>query len=176
MATSFKNKPELSYIINDKIRGTEVRIIGDDIESEVLPLKKALELAESKDMDLILINFKVTPPICRVADYGKFLYEEKKRIKAQTNNSTKVVEKEIRLTPNTDTNDFNFKLKHAHSFLSKGNRLRVSLQFKGREIAHKERGEIMLLNMATELEEVGIVEMMPKLEGKKMFMLLRPKK
>lgn len=175
MTKNFK-KSELSFVINERIRGNEVRITGNNIESEVLSTRDALKLAESKGLDLILINAKTTPPICKVCDYGKFLYEAKKKLKDQASNAKKIVVKEIRLTPNTDTNDFNVKVKQAIKFLDKGNRLKVTLQFKGREMSHKERGEIMLLNMAQELSESGVVEVMPKLDGRKMFMSVKPKK
>jgi translation initiation factor IF-3 len=175
MSKKFK-KQELSFVINERIRGNEVRVTGKDIESEVLPTRDALKLAESKGLDLILINSKTSPVICKICDYGKFLYETKKKLKDQASNANKIVVKEIRLTPNTDTNDFNTKVKQAIKFLEKGNRLKVTLQFRGREMTHKERGEIMLLNMAQELSECGVVEVMPKLDGRKMFMSVKPKK
>jgi|TARA_R110000796_G_scaffold108862_11_gene220061 translation initiation factor IF-3 len=175
MAKTFR-KPELSYVINERIRVNEVRVTGNDIESEVLSTIDALKLAESKGLDLILINSKSSPAICKVGDYSKFLYEAKKKLKDQASNTKKIVVKEIRLTPNTDTNDFNTKTKQAIKFLDKGNRLKVTLQFRGREMTHKERGEIMLFNLAQELGEVGVVEVMPKLDGRKMFMTVKPKK
>jgi translation initiation factor IF-3 len=169
----FKKEPE--HILNERIRGHQVRVVGDDIEGGVFLLKEALELAKEMELDLILINPNANPPVCRLADYGKFLYERKKKLKEQEKNTVKVVVKEVKFTPNTDTNDFNFKAKHALEFLKEGKKVKASVFFRGREMAFKERGEIMLLNLAKEVEEYGIPESMPKLEGKNMIMLIKPK-
>ncbi len=153
-----------------------VRVVGENIEPQILPIKDALAAAEQEGLDLVEIAPKANPPVCKILDYKKFLYDQKKKQKDIKANAAKVVLKEIRLGPNTDEHDFNFKLKHAQKFLEEGAKLKVYVFFKGRSIIYKEQGEVVLLRFAQELEEIGKVEQMPKLEGKRMIMLLAPKK
>ena len=162
--------------INEKITAREVRVVGGDIEQGVYPLEKAIELAKGAELDLVEISSKADPPVCRVIDYKKFLYEQKKRQKELKAKTSKIILKELRFGPNTDDHDFDFKLKHAVKFLQDGARLKAFVFFKGRTIIYKEKGEILLLKLAQELEEHGVVEQMPKLEGKRMIMLIVPKK
>ena len=150
--------------------------MGENVEVGVYPLREALAMAEERELDLVEISPTAVPPVCRIMDYKKFLYEQKKKQKEIKSNAAKVVVKEIRFGPNTDDHDFNFKLKHAHEFLEEGFKVRAYVFFRGRSIVYKEKGEILLLKFANELEELGKVEMMPKLEGKKMFIILAPKK
>ncbi|KZS40214.1 translation initiation factor IF-3 [Aquimarina aggregata] len=140
------------------------------------PTKKALQLAEEQELDLVEISPKAVPPVCKIMDYKKFLYEQKKRDKALKSKATKVVIKEIRFGPNTDEHDYEFKKKHAIKFLSEGAKLKAYVFFKGRSIIYKDQGQILLLRLAQELEEYGKVEQMPKLEGKRMIMFIAPKK
>lgn len=142
----------------------------------VYPTKKALELAEEQELDLVEISPKAVPPVCKIMDYKKFLYEQKKRDKALKSKATKVIIKEIRFGPNTDEHDYEFKKKHAVKFLSEGAKLKAYVFFKGRSIIYKDQGQILLLRLAQELEEYGKVEQMPKLEGKRMIMFIAPKK
>ncbi|TSE11002.1 translation initiation factor IF-3 [Aquimarina algiphila] len=162
--------------MNHKIRVDEVRLVGDNIEVGVYPTKKALQLAEEQELDLVEISPKAVPPVCKIMDYKKFLYEQKKRDKALKSKATKVVIKEIRFGPNTDEHDYEFKKKHAIKFLSEGAKLKAYVFFKGRSIIYKDQGQILLLRLAQELEEYGKVEQMPKLEGKRMIMFIAPKK
>ena len=167
---------ENPHRINNEITATSVRLVGDSVEgSEVLTLREALNLADSMDLDLIEISPKADPPVCRIADYSKFLYQLKKKAKEQKANQVKSVLKEIRFGPQTDDHDYNFKLKHAENFLKEGNKVKAYIFFRGRSIVFKEQGEIMLLRFANDLEELAKVESMPKLEGKKMNMILAPK-
>lgn len=154
----------------------EVRVVGDGIESKIYPIAEALELAEEQDLDLVMISEKAVPPVCRVVEYKKFLYEQKKREKELKAKQQKVVVKEIRFGPQTDDHDFDFKKKHARSFLEEGSKLKAYVFFKGRSIIFKDQGEILLLRLAQELEDVGKVEQLPKLEGKRMIMMMAPKK
>ncbi len=140
-----------------------------------MSIREALNLADSLDLDLIEISPKADPPVCRIADYSKFLYQLKKKAKEQKANQVKNVLKEIRFGPQTDDHDYNFKLKHAENFLKEGNKVKAYIFFRGRSIVFKEQGEIMLLRFANDLEELAKVESMPKLEGKKMNMILAPK-
>lgn len=151
-------------------------MVGDDVESDVYSIEDALKLAEERELDLVEISPKADPPVCKLVDYKKFLYMQKKKQKELKAKQSKVVIKEIRFGPNTDDHDFQFKLKHAQKFLEEGSKVKAYVFFKGRTIVFKERGEILLLKFATELEEVGIVEQMPKLEGKRMTMMINPKK
>jgi len=169
-----KRGPE--HKINRLITADEVRVVGEDIDSRVMPLPDAINLAENMGFDLVEISPKANPPVCRIVDYKKFLYEQKKRQKELKAKQSKIVLKEIRFGPNTDDHDFNFKLNHAKKFLSEGNKLKAFVFFKGRTIVFKERGEILLLRFATELEDYGVVESMPKLEGKRMIIMINPKK
>lgn len=140
------------------------------------PTAKALAMAEEMDLDLVEISPNAAPPVCKIIDYKKFLYDQKKRQKELKAKQIKVVVKEIRFGPNTDDHDFNFKLNHAKKFLEDGSKVKAYVFFKGRSIVFKDRGEILLLKFAQELEDYGIVEQMPKLEGKKMIMMIQPKK
>ena len=140
-----------------------------------MPLRDALKIADDLDLDLVEISPTANPPVCRVMDYKKFLYEQKKKQKEMKAKSAKVTIKEIRLGPNTDDHDFNFKLKHAQKFLEEGAMVKVDVFFKGRSIIYKEKGEYILLKFAQELEEFGKLEQLPKLEGKRMIMMITPK-
>lgn len=163
------------YRVNEQIRVREVRVVGDD-GSQVMPTKKALDLARQQGVDLVEISPKAQPPVCRLVDYSKFLYQQKKRAKEMKQKQVKVEVKEIRFGPQTDEHDYQFKLKHAQEFLNEGNKVRAYVFFRGRSILFKEQGEVLLLRFANDLEEYGKVEQMPKLEGKKMFLYLAPKK
>ncbi len=150
--------------------------MGDNVEPSILQIKEALALAEEQGLDLVEIAPTANPPVCKILDYKKFLYDQKKKQKDIKANAAKIVVKEIRLGPNTDEHDFNFKMKHAQKFLEDGAKIKVYVFFKGRSIIYKEQGEVVLLRFAQELEEIGKVEQMPKLEGKRMIMLIAPKK
>jgi len=155
----------------------QIRLVGDNIENPgVVSVKEALKIAEEQELDLVEISPKADPPVCKVIDYKKFLYEQKKKQKEIKSKATKVVVKEIRFGPNTDEHDYNFKKNHAVKFLEEGAKLKVYVFFKGRTILFKEKGEILLLKLAQELEEIGKVDQMPKLEGKRMIMFISPKK
>lgn len=145
------------------------------MEIGVYPIRKALDLSKELELDLVEISPKAKPPVCKIIDYKKFLYEQKKRDKAMKAKASKVVVKEIRFGPNTDDHDYEFKKKHAEKFLKEGAKLKAYVFFKGRSIVYKDQGEILLLKLASELEELGKVEQMPKLEGKRMTMFLAPK-
>ena len=162
--------------INEQIRAKEVRIVGDDIESAVYPIAQALKLAEEHDADLVEISPNAVPPVCRIIDYSKFLYQLKKRAKEQKAKQVKVNVKEIRFGSQTDEHDYNFKLKHAIGFLQDGDKVKAYVFFKGRSILFKEQGEVLLLRFANDLEEYAKVEQMPLLEGKRMTISLSPKK
>jgi len=153
-----------------------VRLVGENIETGIVSLRDALAIAEEQGLDLVEISPTANPPVCKVVDYRKFLYDKKKKAKEQKANSTKIVVKELRLSPNTDDHDFNFKLKHAINFLQEGSKVKVDVFFRGRSIVYKEQGEIILLRFANELAEYGKVESLPKLEGKRMIMIIAPKK
>lgn len=162
--------------INEKIKDPTVRVVGENIESGIYPIKEALEIARAISLDLVLISPTAQPPVCRVIDYKKFLYEQKRKQKEIKAKTAKVVVKEVRLGPNTDEHDFNFKLKHAIKFLQEGAKVKVDVLFKGRTIIYKEKGEILLLRFAQEIADYAKVEQLPKLEGKRMIMILSPKK
>jgi translation initiation factor IF-3 len=164
------------YRINGQIRAKEVRIVGDNIESKVYPIAQALRIAEEHEADLVEISPTAQPPVCRVIEYSKFLYQLKKRQKEMKAKQVKTEVKEIRFGPQTDDHDFNFKKNHAISFLKDGNKVRAYVYFKGRSILFKEQGEVLLLRFANDLEEYAKVEMMPVLEKKKMTIVLAPKK
>ncbi len=155
---------------------SEVRLVGDNVESAVMSTPAALVLAKELELDLVEISPKADPPVCRIIEYKKFLYDQKKKQKEMKAKQQKVVVKEIRFGPNTDDHDFNFKLKHAKKFLEEGSKLKAYVFFRGRTIVFKERGEILLLKFAQELEEFGTVEQLPRLEGKRMTVLFNPKK
>lgn len=164
------------YVINEHIRAREVRLVGDNVEQGIYPLSKALKMAEEQELDLIEISPNAEPPVCRILDYQKFLYQQKKRQKEQKAKAAKVVVKEIRFGPQTDDHDYNFKLKHAVGFLKEGSKVKAYVFFRGRSILFKEQGEVLLLRFANDLEEYGKVEMMPVLEGKRMTIMLTPLK
>lgn len=169
------DKLKNQYRINEQIRVREVRIVGED-GSEVVPTRKALDMARQNGVDLVEISPNAQPPVCRLIDYSKFLYQQKKHQKEMKQKQVKVEVKEIRFGPQTDEHDYQFKLKHAREFLNEGNKVRAYVFFRGRSILFKEQGEVLLLRFANDLEEFGKVEQMPKLEGKKMFLYLAPKK
>lgn len=171
-----KDNIKQQYRVNEQIRVREVRIVGDGIESTVVPTFKALQIAEQKGVDLVEISPNAQPPVCRLIDYSKFLYQQKKHQKEMKAKQVKVDVKEIRFGPQTDDHDYNFKLKHAQEFLSDGDKVKAYVFFKGRSILFKEQGEVLLLRFAADLEEIGKVEQMPKLEGKRMIMFIAPKK
>ena len=160
--------------INRKITAEELRLVGDNVEIGVYKLIQALAIANEQDLDLVEISPKAVPPVCKVMDYKKFLYEQKKREKTLKSKAAKVVVKEIRFGPNTDDHDYNFKKKHAEKFLKEGAKLKAFVFFKGRSIIFKEKGQILLLRLAQDLEKLGKVEQMPKLEGKRMIMFISP--
>jgi len=167
---------KLQYRINERIRVKEVRLVGENVEQGVYSIQQALAIADQKQLDLIEISPNAVPPVCRVTDYQKFLYQQKKRQKEQKAKSTKIILKEIRFGPQTDDHDYNFKLKHAKSFLEEGSKVKAYVFFKGRSILFKEQGEVLLLRFANDLEDYGKVESMPVLEGKRMIIMLAPKK
>ncbi len=170
-------KKEEAHRINLKIVGVpKIRLVGDGIEPAVYSFEDALRLAREQELDLVEIVPNADPPVCRVIDYKKFLYEQKKKQKEMKAKATKIVVKEVRFGPNTDEHDFNFKLNHARKFLQEGSKVKAFVFFKGRSILFKEKGEILLLKFAAELEELGKPESMPELEGKRMIMYLSPKK
>ncbi len=167
---------ENPHRINNEITAPTVRVVGDNVEPNlVLPIRDAIKLADEMELDLIEISPKAEPPVCRIADYQKFLYQQKRKAKEIKAKQAKVVIKEIRFGPQTDEHDYNFKLKHATNFLKEGAKVKAYVFFRGRSIVFKEQGEILLLRFATDLEEVAKVEVMPTLEGKKMNMILAPK-
>ena len=162
--------------INNEITAPMVRLVGENVEPNlVVPIRQALAMADEMELDLIEISPKADPPVCRIADYQKFLYQQKRKAKEIKAKQVKVVVKEIRLGPQTDDHDYNFKLKHAENFIKEGAKVKASVFFRGRSIVFTEQGEILLLRFATDLEEIAKVEMMPKLDGKKMNMMLAPK-
>ena len=151
-------------------------MVGEGIEPGVYPIRTALDMADEQGLDLVEISPKAEPPVCKILDYKKFLFEQKKKQKELKSKATKIVVKEIRFGPNTDDHDFEFKLKHARQFMEQGCKVRAFVFFRGRSIVYKDKGEILLLKFASELEELAKVEMLPKMEGKKMFIILSPKK
>ena len=163
------------YRVNEQIRAREVRIVGDD-GSTVMPTRQALDMAREEGVDLVEISPNAQPPVCRIIDYSKFLYQQKKRAKEMKAKQVKQEVKEIRFGPQTDEHDYNFKLKHAKEFLEEGNTVRAYVFFRGRSILFKEQGEVLLLRFANDLEEYGKVDQLPSLEGKKMFLYMSPKK
>lgn len=169
------NKKQM-HRINEQIRVREVRIVGDGIESKVIPTADALKLAEQIGVDLVEISPTAQPPVCRLIDYSKFLYQIKRKAKEMKAKQVKIEIKEIRFGPQTAEADYAFKLKHAQEFLKQGNKVKAYVFFKGRSIVFKEQGEVLLLRLANDLEEMAKVESMPVLEGKKMNIMLAPKK
>ena len=162
--------------INELIVAEEIRLVQEGSEPEVVSVRKALAIAEEAGLDLVEIAAKSNPPVCKIMDYKKFLYNQKRKQKELKAKQSKVVVKEIRFGPNTDEHDFNFKLAHAKKFLNEGSKVKAFVFFRGRTIVFKDRGEILLLRFAQELSEIGVVEQMPKLEGKKMIMMINSKK
>ena len=166
---------EEPYKVNEKIRAQKVRVVGENITSGVYSVQEAIEIAKKEGLDLVEISPGADPPVCKIVDYSKFKYEQKKKQKELKSKAHKVVVKEIRFGPNTDDHDFEFKLKHAINFLKEGSKVKAYVHFVGRSIVYKERGEILLLKFAQALEEFAKVEDMPKLEGKRMILMLSPK-
>jgi translation initiation factor IF-3 len=165
------------FRINQQIRVREVRLVGDNIETPgVYPILTALKMADELELDLVEISPKAEPPVCKIVDYQKFLYQQKRKMKEMKANAVKVVVKEIRFGPNTDDHDFQFKQRHAAEFLKEGSKVKAFVFFKGRSILFKEQGEILLLKLAQSLEDIGVLDQMPKLEGKRMTIFISPKK
>ena len=169
-------KTEPEHLINERIDAPMVRVVGEGMEPTIMNTKEALRRAYDEGLDLVMISPTANPPVCKIIEYQKFLYEQKKREKERKANSTKIVIKEIRLSPQTDDHDFEFKLNHAIRFLKEGNKVKVDVFFRGRSIVYKEQGEQQLLKFAEALLEYGKPEQMPRLEGKRMLMIIAPKK
>lgn len=167
---------EAEHRINQHIRAIEVRVVGEDVEAAVYPIKEALKMAEDRGVDLVEISPNAKPPVCRLVDYNKFLYDKKRRDKEIKAKAKQTEVKEIRFTPNTDDHDFEFKAKHAEKFLSDGHKVKCFVQFRGRSILFQDRGQLLLLKFAERLSEFGALESMPKMEGRRMFAMLTPKK
>lgn len=168
-------KKEDEHRINEKITNSQIRLVGENIEPGIYYTDKAMELAYEQELDLVEISPNVDPPVCKIMDYKKFLYEKKKRDKEIKAKAVKTVIKEIRFSSNTDEHDLDFKAKHAEKFLSDGDKVKCYVMFRGRDIVFKDRANLLLLNFAKRLEDVASVEAMPKLEGRRMFMTLIPK-
>jgi len=174
---NFQGREGLSaHRINESITAPVVRVVGENIEPQIMSIREALRLADEMELDLVEISPNADPPVCKIIDYQKFLYQQKKKQKEIKAKSAKIVVKEIRFGPNTDDHDYNFKLKHAIKFLEEGAKVRAYVFFKGRSILFSEQGEILLLRFANDLEEYGKVEQLPKLEGKRMTITIAPKK
>ena len=171
----FVPRKEAEHRINHFIRAAQVRLVGDNVEVGVYPTQDALRMAQAQQLDLVEISPNADPPVCKIIDYNKFLYDKKKKEKEMKAKSKASEVKEIRFTPGTDDHDFDFKAKHAEKFLKDGNKVKAYVQFKGRAIQFKERGELVLLKFAERLADVGLPEGLPKLEGKRMLMVLAPK-
>ncbi|MFV0392643.1 MAG: translation initiation factor IF-3 [Paludibacteraceae bacterium] len=167
----------MPHRINDKIKGVkEVRLVGDNVEPGIVSYQEAMRVADDLELDLVEISATATPPVCRIVDYQKFLYQQKKREKENKAKASRIEVKEIRFGPQTDDHDYNFKLKHAQKFLQDGDKVKAYVFFKGRSILFKEQGEEILLRFANDLEELAKVDQLPKLEGKRMIIMLTPKK
>lgn len=166
---------EEPYRVNDRILAHRVRLVGDNVKVDIYPVQVALRMAQDQGLDLVEISPTADPPVCKVMDYSKFKYEQKKKQKEIKAKAQKTVVKEIRFGPNTDDHDFNFKLKHAVNFLQEGAKVKAYVHFAGRTIMYKERGELLLLKFVQALEEYGKVEQLPHLEGKRMFIMIAPK-
>ena len=171
-----KREEEALHRINDKIFASEIRLVIEGEEPQVISVSKAIALAEEQELDLVEISPNANPPVCKIMDYKKFLYNQKRKQKELKAKQSKVVVKEIRFGPNTDDHDFNFKLAHAKKFLEEGSKVKAYVFFRGRTIVFKDRGEILLLKFAQELADYGVVEQLPKLEGKKMILMINSKK
>ncbi|MBR0182413.1 MAG: translation initiation factor IF-3 [Bacteroidaceae bacterium] len=170
------NKLKVTYRVNAQIRVPQVRIVGDGIESQVVSTSRALQMADDMGVDLVEISPNAEPPVCRLIEFSKFIYQQKKHAKEVKAKQVKVEVKEIRFGPQTDDHDYEFKLKHAKGFLSEGDKVKAYVFFKGRSILFKEQGEVLLLRFAQDLEDYGKVESMPTLDGKRMAMYIAPKK
>jgi translation initiation factor IF-3 len=171
----FRKEQQQEHRTNHMIKVPQVRLVGENIEVGVYPIAEAQRIANDQGLDLVEISPQADPPVCKVIDYNKFLYEKKKKEKEMKAKSKVSEVKEIRFTPNTDDHDFDFKSKHAENFLKDGNKVKAYVQFKGRAIMFKERGELLLLKFAERLVDVGTLESMPKLEGKRMFAIFAPR-
>lgn len=171
----FRKEQQQEHRTNHMIRVPEVRLVGENIEVGVYTIQEALRLSQEQGLDLVEISPNAVPPVCKIIDYNKFLYEKKKKDKEMKAKSKASEVKEIRFTPNTDDHDFDFKAKHAEKFLKEGDKVKAYVQFKGRAIQFKERGELLLLKFAERLNEVGVLEGMPKMEGKRMLAIWAPK-
>lgn len=170
-----KNRRESQHQINGDISAREVRLVGENVEPGVYSIAEALRMAEEQDLDLVEISPNAETPVCRIVDYQKFLYQQKKKQKEAKAKSVKTVVKEIRFGPQTDDHDYNFKLKHAINFLQDGAKVKAFVFFKGRSIIFQEQGEVLLLRFATDLEDYAKVDQLPVLEGKRMILMLSPK-
>ena len=171
----FRKEQQQEHRTNNMIRVPQVRLVGDNIEVGVYPIQEALKMAQEQQLDLVEISPNADPPVCKIIDYNKFLYEKKRKEKEMKAKSKASEVKEIRFTPNTDDHDFDFKAKHAEKFLKEGNKVKAYVQFKGRAIQFKERGELLLLKFAERLNDSGVLEGMPKMEGKRMLAIWAPK-
>ncbi|MCT4561377.1 MAG: translation initiation factor IF-3 [Crocinitomicaceae bacterium] len=171
-----RRQEEEQHKINNRIQAQEVRLVLEGQEPKVMRTSEALAMAEEQELDLVEISPNANPPVCKIMDYKKFLYNQKKKQKELKAKQSKVVIKEIRFGPNTDDHDFNFKLAHARKFLEEGSKLKAYVFFRGRTIVFKDRGELLLLKFAQELADLGTIEQMPKLEGKRMIIMVNPKK
>ncbi len=171
-----RQEPKEEHRINEKIIAPQIRLIVEGEEPKVMSVREALVLAEQEELDLVEISPNAVPPVCKIMDYRKFLYNQKRKQKELKAKQSKIVIKEIRFGPNTDDHDFNFKLEHAKKFLEEGSKVKAYVFFRGRTIVFKDRGEILLLKFAQELADLGVLEQMPKLEGKRMTIMINPKK
>lgn len=171
-----RQEPKEEHRINEKIIASQIRLVIEGEEPKVMSVREALVLAEEAELDLVEISPNAVPPVCKLLDYRKFLYSQKKKQKELKAKQTKVVIKEVRFGPNTDDHDFNFKLEHGRKFLEEGSKVKAYVFFRGRTIVFKDRGELLLLKFANELSDIGALEQMPKLEGKRMTIMLNPKK
>ncbi len=175
---SKKKEQKLFYRINEQIKAPQVRVVGDNIEggNKILPLQDALKLAEQLELDLVEINPNAQPPIVKIVDYSKFLYEQKKKLKEQAKKSAKVEVKELRFTPNTDDHDLQFKLNHARKFLEQGNKVKATVFYKGRSILFKDKGRELLDKFVEALSDIAEIEQQPKFEGRRLVLMLKPLK
>lgn len=171
-----RQEPKEEHRINEKIIAPQIRLVIEGEEPKVMTVREGIALAEEQEMDLVEISPNAVPPVCKILDYRKFLYNQKRKQKELKAKQSKIVIKEIRFGPNTDDHDFNFKLEHAKKFLEEGSKVKAYVFFRGRTIVFKDRGEILLLKFAQELADLGVLEQMPKLEGKRMTIMINPKK
>ena len=172
---NFYRPKEEETRINERIRSEKIRLVGEDT-NEIIETKKALEMAKEQNLDLVEISSKPNPPVCKIMDYSKFLFEQKKKKKINQKNASKTKIKEIKMTPSTDDHDIEFKLRHVENFLKKGNKVKLVVEYRGRQMAHKEIGEKLLLEFISRLEELAKVDFMPKMEGKRLMTMLTPRK